>query len=399
MHGSVPSDGNVSTHQPSPGMKRLFRRIVLVGVVSFIGLATISAEMAARYYERRRSTPPDYFPSIYYPHRRLRYGLVPNTDYYGWFKINSLGFRGREISAQKKPGVLRIVCLGGSTTFDTGTVGAARPWPEVLEAELRQRMGTMSLEVLNLGIPGATSLDSLIDLQMRAFSFEPDLVIVYQGHNDLVYSIPPPTPEPSLLFPLEDPPRSRFTRWLTYHSLLYAKTEERVAQRISGVLNVFEGSTATESDDEAAVRNRVEAMERGVSEFRRNLISIAAISRAHNVPLVLVQIAVPFPPDGPAQSNCEVCRGLSAAYGGVDVAHLKLMFSRYNDVLVQVVALGSGVHYIPTDGFVSSIDRYYKDPVHFGPDGSLRMGLKLGEALEPIVRGLGNAPSAAGRKP
>src|SRR5436190_20413136 len=109
-----------STNSPPPRRReRIFRIIMFSGVLLFIGAGLLVAEYAARYRERHRNPPADYFPSMYYPHKRLRYGLVPNLDYYGWFRINSMGFRGREVSASKPPGTFRIVCLGGSTTFDT----------------------------------------------------------------------------------------------------------------------------------------------------------------------------------------------------------------------------------------------------------------------------------------
>src|SRR5215510_4637275 len=106
--GSPPS----VTAPLSPGTLRLFKLIMLSGLLVFAVVAAIGAEFAARYYERHRTNPPDYFPSVYYPHRRLRYGLVPNFDYFGWFHINSLGFRGPEIPVAKPPGMLRIVCMG-----------------------------------------------------------------------------------------------------------------------------------------------------------------------------------------------------------------------------------------------------------------------------------------------
>src|SRR5262245_1054821 len=86
--------GNASPVTLSRRAQRLLRRVLLVAVTVVILGMSVAAEFGARRYERTRTTPPDYFPSIFYPHRRLRYGLVPNLDYYGWFKINSLGFRG-----------------------------------------------------------------------------------------------------------------------------------------------------------------------------------------------------------------------------------------------------------------------------------------------------------------
>src|SRR6476659_7788653 len=121
--------------------RALFRIVLGLIVFGFACLVLVTGEFAARYYERHRPTAPDYVPSMYYPHQRLRYGLIPNLDYFGWFTINSLGFRGREWSVTKAPGVFRIICLGASTTFDIGSLGRDRPWPEVLEAELRRLAG------------------------------------------------------------------------------------------------------------------------------------------------------------------------------------------------------------------------------------------------------------------
>lgn len=369
--------------QPDVSRMRLFRRIMIGGLIVFLAAGVLTAEWAARYYERHRATPPDYFPQMYYPHVRLRYGLVPNLDYYGWFRINSLGFRGPEASVDKQPGVLRVVCLGGSTTFDIGSIGTARPWPEVLEAELRRRLGTQSVEVLNLGIPGSTSLDSLIDLQIRVINLKPDLLIVYQGHNDFVYSLPSPHPTQSPLFPSEVAPRSGFIRWLTNHSVLYAKTEGRIKDRIGSLWRMVKRTVGLGPPDKPVVSDGDQGMERGFINFRSNLTSIAAVARANAIPLVLPEVVLPFPED--AGKDCGVCAGLSPLFGNLEPAKVRLMFSRYDSVLPQLSSEGSGVYYIPTDGFVPSEDRYYHDPVHFGPEGSLRMGVKLAESLTPIL--------------
>ena len=51
--------------------------------------------------------------------------------------INSLGFRGEEITAKKPSNTIRIVCLGASTTF-CGEVNDEEAWPYRLQEKLRR---------------------------------------------------------------------------------------------------------------------------------------------------------------------------------------------------------------------------------------------------------------------
>lgn len=101
--------------------------------------------------------------------------------------INSLGFRDRERSLRKPPGVYRVVCVGGSTTVQGRTNGET--WPALLERHLDPLPDGRRVEVLNLGVNGATSgfwLESP-SRRERLFAFEPDLVVQYAFVNDLFW--------------------------------------------------------------------------------------------------------------------------------------------------------------------------------------------------------------------
>lgn len=102
-------------------------------------------------------------------------------------QINSLGFRDREFS-REKTAAQRIVVLGDSFTYGWG-VAVEQSWPKVLERGLRER--GLSVEVANLGYPGAGPVD-YADVAERAIPLlRPDLVLVgiLQG-SDLVQSVP-----------------------------------------------------------------------------------------------------------------------------------------------------------------------------------------------------------------
>lgn len=74
--------------------------------------------------------------------------------------------------------MFRIVCVGGSTTYGGKTDHAT-----FLEEQLRT--DGYQVEVLNAGVPGWTSRESLINFELRVLPMQPDLVIVYHGRNDL----------------------------------------------------------------------------------------------------------------------------------------------------------------------------------------------------------------------
>jgi hypothetical protein len=97
-------------------------------------------------------------------------------------RINSRGFRTREFATQKPPGLFRIICLGGSTTVIGRT--NEETYPALLEENLRRRYPERDLEVLNFGV-SKYGTSAVVDLALRSLEYRPDLVIKYNGANDL----------------------------------------------------------------------------------------------------------------------------------------------------------------------------------------------------------------------
>ncbi len=110
----------------------------------------------------------------------LNYTLNP-----AWDDINPRGIRGDLVAVPKPAGVFRILALGGSTTFGHD-LSAEEAWPAQLQRILRDDYGYTNVEVINLGVPGYYSLDSVVSLATRGLALEPDLVISYDGLNDAV---------------------------------------------------------------------------------------------------------------------------------------------------------------------------------------------------------------------
>jgi len=100
------------------------------------------------------------------------------------YTINSEGFRGPEVSRDKPDDTYRIMAVGGSTTFSVG-IPEENAWPNVLEKKLQNISNDKNIEVINTGFPGMNSFSESKLLQAELIHFEPDLIIVYDGFNDM----------------------------------------------------------------------------------------------------------------------------------------------------------------------------------------------------------------------
>jgi lysophospholipase L1-like esterase len=98
--------------------------------------------------------------------------------------VNSLGFRGEEISAIKPKGTYRIAVLGGSTVLNR-EVPFEQNAVRLLEKKLRKQFPNRKIEVINAGKDYYTSEHSLIQYMFKIADLNPDLVIMWHGANDV----------------------------------------------------------------------------------------------------------------------------------------------------------------------------------------------------------------------
>jgi len=142
------------------------------------------------------------------PGRIPTYHLQPGTQgrlFDCPISINSLGFRGREI-APEKGSAYRIVALGESTTFGCTLGPEDKPWPELLEEMIQERLNPrFPVQVINAGVPGYTLADNLARLAADVLPLRPDMIISYHGYNGfplldeslpVVYGQAPPVYQP-----------------------------------------------------------------------------------------------------------------------------------------------------------------------------------------------------------
>ena len=105
--------------------------------------------------------------------------------------INSLGFRGDEFSKIKPDRTYRIFMVGSSPMFGYGATSDETTIPGFMQKFLNRTDFGFDIEVINSGVQAIRS-DTELELVKRSLiTFSPDLIIIYDGWNDLRSNISP----------------------------------------------------------------------------------------------------------------------------------------------------------------------------------------------------------------
>ncbi len=174
---------------------RMPSKTELILPVFSILLTFFVLEVGARVWLKYLATPDQYdryvlFTSLdakdyaWTPHPYLAYAPTPSYRKGQTFH-NSLGFRNDEFPLDKPDGVYRIVALGGSSTYDVSIKDNSEIFTAQLEKLLKEKYGYTKVQVINAGVPGYNSWEMLANLEFRVLDLDPDLVIIYEGTNDV----------------------------------------------------------------------------------------------------------------------------------------------------------------------------------------------------------------------
>ncbi len=190
---------------------------------------------------------------------------------------NSAGYRGIEFNEKKTEGKIRVVAIGGSTTYGVG-VNNEETWP----VHLSEYLGS-EYEVINLGVPGYSSVENLIQTAFHLSDLQPDIAIYYIGLNDLrninVKGLSPDFSDfhaPTLYGALGLCANENIP------SLATLKMGLIVAQRIG----LIEGCPNQEIDITSNEHSGVD--QRALSLYKRNLKSIASLCKTQGISVLFV---------------------------------------------------------------------------------------------------------------
>lgn len=166
---------------------RAERWLLVAGLVASLALAEIGARVftGLRGPGRKQVDVTHVRPrgSRFAENEALGYALTPGFRTNGR-EHNDQGYRGPNTTIDKSPETLRVVIVGASTVYGelvTEPESSARQIETLLRAALPGRV----VEVVNAGVPGWNSAETLISLRERVFPLDPDAIVILDGRNEL----------------------------------------------------------------------------------------------------------------------------------------------------------------------------------------------------------------------
>lgn len=289
---------------------------------------------------------------LYAPHPHLVYTGNPEARY--WH--NREGFSDRRHPLEKPAGTIRVAALGGSTTYGKGN------WPERL-AKLSKHDGGPAFEVLNFGMAGYTSLESLINLAINVQDYHPDFVVIHHALNDVMPRLYPKMERDYGHF------RKRFEtvgpvdHFLASHSALYAW----LSHRLRGGFSLARASM-TVHDSNPDNPFQPDVLNPDTSIFRRNLETMIAVARAAGSRPVLTTMPhsldpTKLPGDWAIDFDVKV-RGMN----------------EHNEIIREIAA-EQGVPLVDLDREMTGVEEFFFDHVHCREAGRNLKAVRIAEVL------------------
>ncbi|MBI4535980.1 MAG: tetratricopeptide repeat protein [Ignavibacteriae bacterium] len=184
----------------------------------------------------------------------------------------------------KPQGSYRIFCLGGSTTVGY-PYGYVASFSTFLRDRLRYTFPKKKIEVINLGMT-ATNSYTVVDIARELVDYEPDLFIVYDGHNEFYGALGIASYE-----------TVGGSRWLTtiYLKLIHLRTFMLLKNTYNAILRIFMsplGSDLTGTMMERLARGQYveynsEAYLNALKIFKANLQELTDLCHGHDIPVIL----------------------------------------------------------------------------------------------------------------
>jgi len=230
--------------------------IILV-VIAIFALLEAGARMSYR------------IPGIVMPNAYYMFQMIPNLKpeaENSWdmpkpsITTNRDGFRVTGITQKKPPGVIRILCLGDSVTFGDLPRKDNETYPHYLQWCINWSYPDRTIQVINAGCPGYSSVQGLELFKRKGLSYNPDIIIVGFVHHEQLPALKTDQDQMNL-----SPKGVKFVKSMLYGSHFYLMLRGIVAP---GSLSMsYLAGAPSQLSEKMVMRVSVEQYKKTLQEF------------------------------------------------------------------------------------------------------------------------------------
>lgn len=316
----------------------------------------------------------------------LRYGSAATVDEYytvdpkldlrvpianmskGHVSVNSLGFRGPEIAMPKPPGLVRVAYLGASTTWCAEVSGNDYVWPHIATASIASAYPDTRFDYVNGGVPGYTVASSLKNLERRIAPLDPDVIVIYEGINDLSGELREAAVRQGIVADAKPPE----TSWIARYSVLW---------------NLVDKNLRVMASQREARKNQgrvaIDTSKIG-EQYRRELTHLVRVAQARSKLTAVVTLETRVRSDQTPEQQEVALQSAIFFMPFITANDLIAGYARYNQI-VREVAANTGALLIDGEDSIPGDAAHFADSVHFTDAGSKAMADRVSRILSPAL--------------
>ena len=340
------------------------QRLMVLVTVSALVLMLLVAEVGVRVRQQLKygtaATVEDYYTVD--PKVGLRVPIANLSS--GHISINSLGFRGPEVSITKPSGTVRLAFLGASTTWCGEVSSNDHAWPHLVTSSLGRAFPRARFDYVNAAVPGYTMSSMLKSMERRVARLDVDIVVIYEASNNLSGELRELAVKQGLIETAQWKPFS----WPSRYSLLWLLAEKN--------LRVFSAQRSARTNPK---RLSVDATTLG-REYRDELTEVVRAAQQNAKVVALATFSI-----HPRREQTDEQRmsATSSAFVYMPFVTPPLVIEsveRYNQI-VREVARETGALLIEGENDIPGDPLHFTDTVHFTDAGSKAMAERVARAL------------------
>lgn len=359
---------------------KLFSIIAFLLVVFVVCVAAeVTVRIFRPYYtpDTLKKIALQYQPSVYARHVfPLQEQNIQMDDVQ--IHISRAGYRGRYFAIEKPKDLIRIIVIGGSSVFDH-TLKDGMDWPHKAEAILRDK-DIVNIEIINAGIPGHTTADSLGRLYTELWRYKPDYIVLYQAWNDIkqFHKINNEKFLLRIIKPISGLSHDPRLRYYGFWDKLFSNSQIYNKLRYNYLTSIkYQVGTEGIKPDSKPVDIFSDL---AVTQYRINIELIVDISKNIGAaPILMTQARLIMPENNPADRS-------RIHYEYATLSHKALVKAFIEcDRVLKMVADEKNVHFLAEQSVMNGKSEYFHDLIHLTKEGSQRLAEYLSGFLEEII--------------